>query len=45
MLRLLAHRATYQDILANKPADAILARWDKDVAEFRTIRERYLIYR
>ncbi len=45
LLRLLANRATYQDILATKSADAILARWDKDVAKFRTIRERYLIYR
>jgi uncharacterized protein YbbC (DUF1343 family)/CubicO group peptidase (beta-lactamase class C family) len=44
ILRLLANRATYQDILANKPVDAILARWDKELAEFRTIRERYLIY-
>jgi uncharacterized protein YbbC (DUF1343 family)/CubicO group peptidase (beta-lactamase class C family) len=45
LLRLLANRVTYQEILTGKPADAILARSDKEVAEFRTIRERYLIYR
>jgi uncharacterized protein YbbC (DUF1343 family)/CubicO group peptidase (beta-lactamase class C family) len=45
MLRLMANRATYQDILAGKTVDEILKRWDKDLVEFRTIRDRYLIYR
>ena len=45
MLRLMANRATYQDILANKPVDAILARWENDLSNFRAIRERYLLYR
>ena len=45
LLRLLATRATYQDILSSKPVDTILARWEKDLEEFRTIRERYLLYR
>ena len=44
LLRLLADKATYQDILAGKPADAILRRWDEELGEFRKIRERYLIY-
>ena len=45
LLRLLANRATYQDILAQKPVDAILEGWAKPLAGFRTIRERYLMYR
>ena len=45
LLRLLADRATYQDILAGKPVDAILAGWAKPLAGFRAIRERYLLYR
>jgi uncharacterized protein YbbC (DUF1343 family) len=44
LLRLLANRASYQDILDRKPAEAILARWDKELTSFRTIRERYLLY-
>ncbi len=45
MLRLMANRAAYQDILDGKPVEEILRRWDKDLTEFRTIRERYLLYR
>ena len=45
MLRLMASRAAYQDILANKSVDAILARCENDLSKFRTIRERYLLYR
>jgi uncharacterized protein YbbC (DUF1343 family) len=45
LLRLLANRATYQQILAGKPVEAIMAGWDKELAEFRATRERYLLYR
>ena len=44
LLRLLANRAAYDDILSCKPTDAILSRWDRDLAKFRTLRHRYLIY-
>jgi uncharacterized protein YbbC (DUF1343 family) len=42
--RLLADRATYNDILAGKPLAAIMARWDAEVAEFLKVRSRYLLY-
>lgn len=45
LLRLLADRATYDDILAGKSVDAIMARWAPELEEFRKVRERYLIYR
>jgi uncharacterized protein YbbC (DUF1343 family)/CubicO group peptidase (beta-lactamase class C family) len=45
LLRLLADRATYQDILAGKSVDAIMARWVSELEEFRAVRERYLLYR
>ena len=45
LLRLLADRATYDDILAGKTVDAIMARWDAELNDFRRIRERYLLYR
>jgi uncharacterized protein YbbC (DUF1343 family) len=45
LLRLLADRATYQDILAGKPVDAIMARWEAELSDFRRVRERYLLYR
>jgi uncharacterized protein YbbC (DUF1343 family)/CubicO group peptidase (beta-lactamase class C family) len=45
LLRLLADRATYEDILAGKSVDAIMARWEAELREFRRIRERYLLYR
>lgn len=44
LLRLLTDRATYDDILAGKPVDAIMARWDAELEAFRKVRERYLIY-
>jgi uncharacterized protein YbbC (DUF1343 family)/CubicO group peptidase (beta-lactamase class C family) len=44
LLRLLANRATYQDILARKPVDAIMARWNAELAEFQIVRKRYLLY-
>jgi uncharacterized protein YbbC (DUF1343 family)/CubicO group peptidase (beta-lactamase class C family) len=45
MLRLMANRSAYQDILAGKPVDELMRRWDEDLAGFRAIRERYLLYR
>jgi uncharacterized protein YbbC (DUF1343 family) len=42
--RLLADRATYDDLLAGKPLSAITARWDAEVAEFLKVRSRYLLY-
>ena len=45
LLRLLADRATYQDILAGKSVDAIMARWEAELNGFRRVRERYLLYR
>jgi uncharacterized protein YbbC (DUF1343 family) len=44
LLRLLDDRATYEDILAGKPVDAITARWEPELAEFLKIREKYLLY-
>jgi len=44
LLRLLADRSTYQDILARKPVDAIMARWNEELREFEQIRSRYLLY-
>jgi uncharacterized protein YbbC (DUF1343 family) len=45
LLPLMANRATYDDILAGKSVDAILAGWQKALTEFRAIREPYLLYR
>ncbi len=45
LLRLLADRATYEDILAGKSVDAIMARWEPELDEFRRVRQRYLLYR
>ena len=45
LLRLLADRATYDDILAGKTVEAIMTRWDAELNDFRRIRERYLLYR
>ena len=45
LLRLLADRATYEDILAGKSTDAIIAGWEAELSEFRAIRGRYLLYR
>jgi len=44
LLRLVAHRATPQEITAATPVDAIPASWDRDLAEFRRVRARYLLY-
>jgi uncharacterized protein YbbC (DUF1343 family)/CubicO group peptidase (beta-lactamase class C family) len=44
LLRLLANRSTYQEILAGKPVASIMARWREELAEFRSVRAHYLIY-
>ncbi len=44
LLKLLCHRATYQEILAGKPVSGIMSRWESDLARFRRVRHRYLIY-
>jgi uncharacterized protein YbbC (DUF1343 family)/CubicO group peptidase (beta-lactamase class C family) len=44
LLRLLADRASYQDILAGKPVEAIMAGWDRELKEFQGVRARYLLY-
>jgi uncharacterized protein YbbC (DUF1343 family)/CubicO group peptidase (beta-lactamase class C family) len=45
LLRLLADRATYEDIVAAKSVNAIMTRWEVELDQFRRIRERYLLYR
>ena len=44
LLRLMADRATYQDILDGKGVDAIMERWNTEVSEFQKVRSRYLLY-
>jgi uncharacterized protein YbbC (DUF1343 family) len=44
LLRLLADRATYEDILGRKPVETIMARWIDELAEFQKIRAHYLLY-
>jgi uncharacterized protein YbbC (DUF1343 family) len=42
--RMLADRATYDDILAGRALDEIMSRWDAELAEFQKVRSRYLLY-
>jgi uncharacterized protein YbbC (DUF1343 family) len=42
--RLLADRASYDDILAGRALGEIISRWDAEVAEFQKVRSRYLLY-
>jgi uncharacterized protein YbbC (DUF1343 family)/CubicO group peptidase (beta-lactamase class C family) len=44
LLRLMANRAAYQDILVGKSAKEIVAGWDAELAQFRRMREAYLLY-
>jgi uncharacterized protein YbbC (DUF1343 family) len=44
LLRLLANRAAYQDILDGKPVEAIVTRWRHELEAFGRIRARYLLY-
>jgi uncharacterized protein YbbC (DUF1343 family) len=45
LLRLLADRATYQAILDRKPVAEIKAMWGPELAEYRQVRAKYLLYR
>ena len=44
LLRLLCDRATYEKIIAGSPVEAIMARWNDELAAFQKIRARYLLY-
>ena len=44
LLRLLCDRATYVQIVAGKPVDAIIAGWNQELAEFQKVRSQYLLY-
>jgi uncharacterized protein YbbC (DUF1343 family) len=44
LLRLLANKAAYDDIVACKPVDSIIARWAGELEQFRRVRSRYLLY-
>jgi uncharacterized protein YbbC (DUF1343 family)/CubicO group peptidase (beta-lactamase class C family) len=44
LLRLLADRATYDDIVAGKSVAEITARWKPELSEFEKVRARYLLY-
>ena len=44
LLRLLANRAVYQDILDGQPVDALVAHGQNQLEEFRRIRAKYLLY-
>jgi uncharacterized protein YbbC (DUF1343 family)/CubicO group peptidase (beta-lactamase class C family) len=45
LLRLVADRATQDAVVAGRDVAAIRALWEPELAEFRTVRSRYLIYR
>jgi uncharacterized protein YbbC (DUF1343 family) len=42
--KLLADQATYDDILNSRPLPEIIARWQRELAEFQKVRTRYLLY-
>ena len=42
--KLLADQATYDDILSGRPLSEIMARWQRELAEFQKVRTRYLLY-
>jgi uncharacterized protein YbbC (DUF1343 family) len=44
MLKLLADQDAYDAILAGKDLHGVRAVWQKELAEFRTVRAKYLIY-
>jgi uncharacterized protein YbbC (DUF1343 family)/CubicO group peptidase (beta-lactamase class C family) len=44
LLRMLGDRATFQDILACRPVETVMARWIEELEEFRKIRALYLLY-
>jgi uncharacterized protein YbbC (DUF1343 family) len=44
LLRLLANKTTYEEIIACKPIDLIMAHWTGELERFRRVRSRYLLY-
>jgi uncharacterized protein YbbC (DUF1343 family) len=44
LMSLLADRDTYESILAGKPVDEVMARWNIELSEFQRVRARYLLY-
>ena len=44
LLRLLGDRATFEQVLAGTPVDAIMAHWNGELTEFQKVRSRYLLY-
>jgi len=44
LLTLLCDRATFQEVKAGTPVDAIMARWNNELDEFAKVRARYLLY-
>jgi uncharacterized protein YbbC (DUF1343 family) len=44
LLKLLADRATYDALLEGRGLGDIVSRWEPELAAFRTVRSRYLIY-
>jgi len=44
-LKMIADRATYRAVLDGKGIDAIRALWEPELAEFRKVRAKYLLYR
>ena len=42
--RLLADRATYEAILAERPLGEIMALWNAELEQFHKVRSRYLLY-
>lgn len=45
LLRFIADRASYDAILKGESSQSIRARWDDELAQFRKIREQYLLYK
>jgi hypothetical protein len=44
LMRLMANKASYDDILARKSVSVIIARWNGELEQFRRVRARYLLY-
>jgi uncharacterized protein YbbC (DUF1343 family) len=42
--RMVADRATYEEILAGRPLGEIMSHWNAEVEQFQKVRSRYLIY-
>jgi uncharacterized protein YbbC (DUF1343 family)/CubicO group peptidase (beta-lactamase class C family) len=44
LMRLLVNKKAYDDIIARKSVNEIMARWTGELEEFRRVRSRYLLY-